>query len=676
MPLSILFCALFLTELLFSKLIQLLGLDNEFYWFEAASNASIQALLALFTLRLIFQFCGRSQQQRKQREWIFFQTGISVFGIELLLMLLQALFNLHNQPDLTLLLVKAGLFALISSVAVAVYVLYPQANRFNRFFNILQIRYFTSYLFGVALLLSLFSNIYLHQKAEYEAEVIAHEADQLTLIDKALTYRIAETVLDTLALASQPDFVRHLQGDTRSLDEVELEFENSVRIKKSYDQIRFIDADGQEQVRVNRGQHSVEIVPPQELQNKRNRYYVPETGKLDHGKVYISPLDLNIEYGKIETPYKPITRISTPVKDTANNLMGLIVINLNASHLLQHLDDAEALSQGKVMMVNQQGFWLYDSNPTRMWSFMFEADSEHNMASAQPALWQAISDQATGVLKNDQGIFVFHKVFLNQSPRIAQFQQDPYIWPHWTLITYLPNEIISAGSLQRFQLFTVFCTLLLMVTGIGTYLYTLSQLKRTNAEQKVQHMAVHDPLTGLYNRRYLMDQLDQLLADKQHPERQLALFYLDLDNFKPINDQLGHEAGDDVLKQVSHRLSQMLRNTDVLARIGGDEFVILIKDPHSLEHLEEIAERIIAQLSRNVQINQFSCKLGVSIGITVCSPGECTRDKILKAADMLMLEAKAEGKACYRLATATQLAEPQKRKAQQAQTAKEKTEPA
>ena len=543
MPVFILFFSLLITDSISSHLISALNLKAEFYWFEAITNASILALVSLLILRFIIIVSRQIRPSEKVREWLYLQVGISVFGIGLSLTLLQKITGLLGWNLIPFVDLRTLAFSSISSLAIYIYVFKPTVHPITCFLNKLEVRYSTSYLFGVTLLLLFLINIYQTQSADVEEKIIQNEAEQLVLIEKALSYRIAEAVLDTRTLASQPDFVRHLAGSITATEEVELEFKNIVDIKHSYDQIRFIDHQGLEQVRINKGEYQIEIVPQEELQNKQDRYYVPETGRLNHGKVYISPLDLNVEHGEIEIPFKPITRIATPVKNSLSQLLGLIIINLNATHI--------------------------------------------------------------------------------------------------------KPEKIALSSLHRLKLMLVFSLLLIVVSGVGTYLYACSQLKRNSAENKVKHMAEHDPLTGLFNRRTLMQQLDITLKQIKLSKEQLAILYLDLDNFKPINDRFGHEAGDQALKHVSQRISQMLRSDDLLARIGGDEFVILIRNPESRQHLEEIAQRIINKLNESLHIGEQQYHLGVSIGIVVTRDHHESRDDLLKAADLLMLEAKEKGKNRY-----------------------------
>jgi len=647
MPVIILFLALLVTESIVSNSIASFNLPTEYFWFEAATNASILALLSLVILRFIFTFYQQIRPTEKIREWLFLQVGISVFGIELSITLMQSIINMEASHTGLLFDLKSLAFAGISSIAVFIYVFHPNINKLTRFLNRTEIRYTTSYIFGISLLLLFLINVSQTQVIDLKKQIFKNEAEQLALIDKALSYRIAETVLDTRTLASQPDFVRHLSGSRHALKEVELEFRNIVDIKHSYDQIRFIDAKGQEQIRVNRAVDKSVIVKNKALQDKKNRYYIPEIGRLDPGKVYISPLDLNIEHKQIEKPHKPITRIATPVKDQQFNLMGLIIINLNAGHLIQHLRDAQILSQGQIMLLNQEGYWLHGIAEDNLWAFMYKQTTYPALSEHNPDLWQAVNGAATGVLEQADSYFIFRRIQLNQNPRIQAFEQFSGDWPEWLLITEIKADVVVAQNSERQQLLMILSGLLALVTAIGTFLYTRSQLKRSNAEEKIRHMAEHDPLTGLYNRRHFMQELETALVRAKKNKTPLALFYLDLDNFKPINDGIGHEAGDDALILISGRLQEMLRQNDILARIGGDEFVLLIQNPKSQAQLEEIANRIISNLKEPITIHGIPCQLGVSIGIAISRHNNENRDQILKAADMLMLEAKAKGKSCF-----------------------------
>ncbi len=177
--------------------------------------------------------------------------------------------------------------------------------------------------------------------------------------------------------------------------------------------------------------------------------------------------------------------------------------------------------------------------------------------------------------------------------------------------------------------------------------------ERRRAEAEILHWASHDPLTGLSNRRHLREQLEHmLLRQTSEAYRASAVMYLDLDGFKCINDNLGHHAGDEVLKAVAHRLEKGLRHGETVARLGGDEFAIVIERATPAA-CAALARRLIEQLSRPYPLSSGGTVIiGASVGIALIVDGE-TLESLLKRADTALYEAKAAGKGTFRFATAS-----------------------
>ena len=182
---------------------------------------------------------------------------------------------------------------------------------------------------------------------------------------------------------------------------------------------------------------------------------------------------------------------------------------------------------------------------------------------------------------------------------------------------------------------------------------------RVMVEEQLRHDALHDALTGLPNRLFLMNRLHHCFhAARRDPALAFAVFYLDLDHFKTINDSLGHLVGDELLQQVASRLSQCLRVTDMiatgthdrsLARLGGDEFVILCEQLHDPSDALRVAERIQAALARPFCIGPHEVRSGASIGITISHAGYARHDDILRDADTALYAAKEAGRNAIRI---------------------------
>ncbi len=171
--------------------------------------------------------------------------------------------------------------------------------------------------------------------------------------------------------------------------------------------------------------------------------------------------------------------------------------------------------------------------------------------------------------------------------------------------------------------------------------------ERQRFEQKLTELAFHDVLSKLPNRALFMTRLEQALTQTQRPNHHVAVLFLDLDNFKVINDSLGHQAGDALLLAVAERLQACVRPTDTVARLGGDEFTILLEDTDDLTRATAAAERIQGELRKPFVIEGRDIFTGASIGIAFSSGTDECADGLLRNADLAMYQAKGSGKGHY-----------------------------
>ena len=169
--------------------------------------------------------------------------------------------------------------------------------------------------------------------------------------------------------------------------------------------------------------------------------------------------------------------------------------------------------------------------------------------------------------------------------------------------------------------------------------------ERVTLEEHLRHQALHDPLTGLGNRALFQDRVAHGLARAERTNDEVAVVFLDLDNFKEINDSLGHAAGDAVLVQTANRLRTCLRDSDTAARFGGDEFAILLEQTRGEFEVMDVANRISAALARPLQVEGKDVDLNASIGIARAQPQQ-SADEVLRNADVAMYHAKSRGKSC------------------------------
>jgi diguanylate cyclase (GGDEF)-like protein/PAS domain S-box-containing protein len=185
------------------------------------------------------------------------------------------------------------------------------------------------------------------------------------------------------------------------------------------------------------------------------------------------------------------------------------------------------------------------------------------------------------------------------------------------------------------------------VSGLVLVLHDLTERKRY--EEKLRHNAIHDHLTELPNRFLFFDRLNIALAQAERDGHELAVLMLDLDEFKKVNDTLGHNIGDKLLQSVAYRLIHMFRKTDTIARLGGDEFVLLLPELSHVEVAQNVAERVVLSFKKPFDLDGLTIPITASIGISVFPNDGGDADTLTRNADIAMYRAKEDGKNRFHL---------------------------
>jgi len=183
--------------------------------------------------------------------------------------------------------------------------------------------------------------------------------------------------------------------------------------------------------------------------------------------------------------------------------------------------------------------------------------------------------------------------------------------------------------------------MLIAIMSSTNRMYDSLRIQRDEERIRYEYLAAHDSLTGLYNRMMFDDLLEKALNRSIRNGSEVALLYIDLDNFKPINDDLGHRVGDFVLQEMAARLLEVVRLSDTVARIGGDEFAVIVDgDDLTAEHLSGFAERVYNALAQPISYSGEKIQVGCSIGIASYPENGSSSEQLLKAADEAMYSAK------------------------------------
>jgi diguanylate cyclase (GGDEF)-like protein len=228
------------------------------------------------------------------------------------------------------------------------------------------------------------------------------------------------------------------------------------------------------------------------------------------------------------------------------------------------------------------------------------------------------------------------------------------------LLPYLPLAlaVVTSATLQLRGvasgpfLYWTFVALVLLI--VGRQLLTVLDNQALNRRLaamvgQLEHRAFHDGLTGLPNRALFRERVGHALRRRSQAGTPLALLFIDLDDFKTVNDQLGHAAGDDLLVAVGRRLETCIRGEDTAARLGGDEFAILLEQAPSHEVAVRVAGRILEAMRPPFSLGGVEVQVGASVGVTISDATEV--DDVLREADVAMYTAKARGKGRFELAS-------------------------
>lgn len=633
-------------------------------WIPALLNATAISLVAILTSHTMLKrsLISVSPQGGGKGEFLQLKIGGIVFIFEAIVMLV-----LYVSP-LTLTGWQEGLFDVValtlgSSLVIYGIVLKPASEqeldslekgfRFDSTIatNIL------GYVCLMTLLLLALIATYEQQLQQRSVEIGQQEAKEIELIKEAFLNQLDHAARDLLIMVAQNDLQEFVNGDARDPYELQQSFRNIAAVKDYYDQLRLLDIEGKELIRIQRDDDLIRTTPQDQLQNKGERYYFQEAMRLSPGEVHISPLDLNIEGGELERPFNPMIRLTTPIVDRQGNKAGAIVINLRGNHLLKELEDATETTAGQLMLINEEGYWLFGDVPGELWAFMFQEESEQRFQHWYPEAWEKIEQLGHGTVLGARETFIVETVEFSDRVLVDYIDQDVregHIrhWPSWKLVSYIPASLISGRIRPIRNLMILLYVAVLALVSASTSMLTRAMLKSRQAEIEVRQLAFYDPLTGLSNRRLFSEKLELEMAHARRQGTPLALMYMDLDYFKLINDELGHDAGDAALRESADRLKECLRACDTLARLGGDEFAVLLPRPGSNDDIAKVAQRIIEKFSEAFHPLGHARHLGISIGIGVLSEAEETPSQLTQRADHAMYEAKHSGRNCYRFAKA------------------------
>lgn len=323
---------------------------------------------------------------------------------------------------------------------------------------------------GVVVLLLAFSFYFTTTEEKRMLTLQQNQQQQLQqmqqTLQQALRGAISDlTILTELKAITQLDTPQHNQAITH----LEQQFLALSRHKQRYDQVRYLDPQGQEIVRINFNSGTPSIVPKDQLQNKQGRYYFNDAFSLSRHQIFISPLDLNMERGKVEQPLKPMLRLGMPVFNQRGKKVGIVLLNYLAQPLMEQLTQYQATTQGAMMMLNQDGYWLSHPDPDLRWGFMFQRNE--TMQQYHPTEWAQIRHLQFSQQRSPSGLFTHTTLTPLPSYGDPPSQQHPF----WKLVSHIPTKTLKEERQQRLLYTSVHATLLISLLLIGSWWWAYSR---------------------------------------------------------------------------------------------------------------------------------------------------------------------------------------------------------
>jgi len=510
---------------------------------------------------------------------------------------------------------------------------------------------------------------------QFQGSIEIISSDVLMLARLSVTVAVAQ---QRLGQASSP-FETALVDSFRAL----------MSERPAYMQLRLISAQlhGLELVRVDRADHQLLTIAPDQMQEKQHLPYVFNTLKKRVGEVYLSDIDINHERGAHDGLNRPTLRLATPVAGPDGRVIAVLVANVDLQSVFKRLLGAMPTNY-QVFMSNHRGDFLV--HPDRSKVFGFDDGRRILMQDAFPAVRPLFGGQsneavADGGIDPEPGrqLSAFVRVALGpvqDSPRFVVLglaQPSAQVVAQIDRLRWYTVLVMSLGALLAGMLAVLLARLVTqplthMITAmqqfaqdqtvtrldqrradeVGVLAASLNQMQDTlvttlqelNASRDaIAELAQHDALTGLPTRALFEDRLTQALAQAVREGGALALMFVDLDGFKPVNDTYGHQVGDDMLKWVARQMQESVRKMDTVARMGGDEFVVLLPTVQSAPDAMTVADKVCQALRQNAGTLGHNITLSGSIGVALYPQHALDMNALIRCADQAMYQAKNAG---------------------------------
>ena len=450
-------------------------------------------------------------------------------------------------------------------------------------------------------------------------------------------------------------------------------FDSVLKSNDNYTQIRYIGIadNGREIVRVNQHENVTYKTTESALQNKGNRSYYKSAIQLTQGSIGYSDISYNIERGKISLPLTLTQRIYSPVYTADQKIFGLVIINININQYLQRVLNNLDIKYNIYLYDDEKNLFIYDKKHRVLHYYPnIEVLKKKKIPIPKDIKKVNTRQKIKEILNNKNDIIVTKEIYTTK-------QRDRRIF---TLVNAIPKKEVLTGDFKLTNYILLITLIISFIACLLIYIFTnnlmarLSKLTKIiknikagnmddinipifsndevgllarafeNQTKQLNALALYDSLTGLPNRANFYSHLHEAVNRSKRSKKIIAVFYIDINGFKDINDRFGHDYGDNLLVQLGKKLKQLSRKTDFYARLSGDEFVVYYEDIASKEHVKTISHELERNLSDTYLVKGAQLSVTVSGGASIYPVFADNIEMLLKQADQMMYKSKKEGK--------------------------------
>lgn len=398
-----------------------------------------------------------------------------------------------------------------------------------------------------------------------------------------------------------------------------------------YDEFSVINTLGKERFRLNNYNKPQIIVDDNLRDFSKEKWFFDFLNS--NNDIYISKVALSVEKRMVEIPYRPIIKFYIKVYKN-QKIEDIISITYNLNEIIRIISKESSNEFGYMEFLDKKGHYIYSIKRSNEFGFLFEDKNNISIQNNNEELWNKIVfDGGNGKYISKNGdLYVYRKI------RSRNLDYNLYL-------LYTNEKSLIKEKVYEISRIYIFSLAIIIFLVSVLILYSLKEyLLRKTYNDKLEDLALYDTLTKIPNREYFNRKIEQNIKEK----KSFSLLFLDLDGFKAINDTFGHHIGDEVLKAVSKKLRNSVKEKDFVARMGGDEFTIIMNDIR-MKEIENICLRIIKNISEDMIIDENICKVGISIGVSRYPNDGENIDQIIRIADDMMYLVKSKGKNDFKI---------------------------